>query len=210
MNLPIPHSHPMRSDEIMQTAEAFARKASAWSTLAAAVTAFEDATGTAIALIHADDDGAVTVTPIPAEKFYAARKREPKCDAEMRAAPQELGQEARTDTFGDHTTKTPEQPVSGQHSASQGHAKIAHDDAKAHVLALGQSGKWGFAADLEMINRAIDGQTETDIAAVMEFSTSFIRQRFNLLVDRTHGQGNRFTREQVRDALLAIARDAAA
>ena len=75
-------------------------------------------------------------------------------------------------------------------------------DAVQHLAEIGASGpKWGFAQDLEMIERAIDGQTEKLIADVMEFSHSHIRQRFNKLVDRIHAQGNRFTREQIRDAL---------
>ncbi len=75
-------------------------------------------------------------------------------------------------------------------------------DAVQHLAEIGASGpKWGFAQDLDMIERAIDGQNEKLIADVMEFSQSHIRQRFNKLVDRTHAQGNRFTREQIRDAL---------
>ena len=75
-------------------------------------------------------------------------------------------------------------------------------DAVQHLAEIGTSGpKWGFQQDLDMIERAIDGQNEKLIADVMEFSQSHIRQRFNKLVDRTHGQGNRFTREQIRDAL---------
>ena len=71
-----------------------------------------------------------------------------------------------------------------------------------HLANLGPSGpKWGFQQDHEMIERAIDGQTETLIADVMEFSQSHIRQRFNKLVDRIHARGNSFTREQIRDAL---------
>lgn len=75
-------------------------------------------------------------------------------------------------------------------------------DAVQHIAKLGPSGpKWGFQQDHEMIERAIDGQTEKLIADVMEFSQSHIRQRFNKLVDRTHAHGNSFTREQIRDAL---------
>lgn len=75
-------------------------------------------------------------------------------------------------------------------------------DAVQHLAEIGPSGpKWGFQQDHEMIERAIDGQTEKLIADVMEFSQSHIRQRFNKLVDRTHARGNRFTREQIRDAL---------
>lgn len=75
-------------------------------------------------------------------------------------------------------------------------------DAVQHLANLGTSGpKWGFQQDHEMIERAIDGQTEKLIADVMEFSQSHIRQRFSKLVDRIHAQGNRFTREQIRDAL---------
>lgn len=75
-------------------------------------------------------------------------------------------------------------------------------DAVEHIAHLGPSGpKWGFAQDLDMMERALDGQTEKLIADVMEFSQSHVRQRFNKLVDRTHAHGNRFTREQVRDAL---------
>lgn len=75
-------------------------------------------------------------------------------------------------------------------------------DAVQYLAKIGASGqKWGFAQDLDMIERAIDGQNEKLIADVMEFSQSHIRQRFNKLVDRTHAQGNRFTREQIRDAL---------
>ena len=75
-------------------------------------------------------------------------------------------------------------------------------DAVQHLAKLGPSGpKWGFQQDHEMIERAIDGQTEKLIADVMEFSQSHIRQRFNKLVDRTHGRGNSFTREHIRDAL---------
>lgn len=71
-----------------------------------------------------------------------------------------------------------------------------------HLAEIGTSGpKWGFQQDHEMIERAIDGQTEKLIADVMEFSQSHIRQRFNKLVDRIHARGNRFTREQIRDAL---------
>lgn len=75
-------------------------------------------------------------------------------------------------------------------------------DAVQHLAEIGTSGpKWGFQQDHEMIERAIDGQTEKLIADVMEFSQSHIRQRFNKLVDRTHARGNSFTREQIRDAL---------
>ena len=75
-------------------------------------------------------------------------------------------------------------------------------DAVQHLAEIGPSGpKWGFQQDHEMIERAIDGQTEKLIADVMEFSQSHIRQRLNKLVDRTHARGNRFTREQIRDAL---------
>ena len=75
-------------------------------------------------------------------------------------------------------------------------------DAVQHLANLGPSGpKWGFQQDHEMIERAIDGQTEKLIADVMEFSQSHIRQRFNKLVDRIHARGNSFTREQIRDAL---------
>lgn len=75
-------------------------------------------------------------------------------------------------------------------------------DAVQHLAEIGTSGpKWGFQQDHEMIERAIDGQTEKLIADVMEFSQSHIRQRFSKLVDRIHTQGNRFTREQIRDAL---------
>ena len=75
-------------------------------------------------------------------------------------------------------------------------------DAVQHLAEIGPSGpKWGFQQDHEMIERAIDGQTEKLIADVMEFSQSHIRQRFNKLVDRTYARGNRFTREQIRDAL---------
>lgn len=75
-------------------------------------------------------------------------------------------------------------------------------DAVQHIAKLGPSGpKWGFAQDHEMIERAIDGQTEKLIADVMEFSQSHIRQRFNKLVDRIYARGNSFTREQIRDAL---------
>lgn len=75
-------------------------------------------------------------------------------------------------------------------------------DAVQHLAEIGPSGpKWGFQQDHEMIERAIDGQTEKLIADVMEFSQSHIRQRFNKLVDRTHARGNSFTREQIRDAL---------
>lgn len=75
-------------------------------------------------------------------------------------------------------------------------------DAVQHLANLGPSGpKWGFQQDHEMIERAIDGQTEKLIADVMEFSQSHIRQRFNKLVDRIHGRGNSFTREQILDAL---------
>ena len=75
-------------------------------------------------------------------------------------------------------------------------------DAVQHLAELGPSGpKWGFQQDHEMIERAIDGQTEKLIADVMEFSQSHIRQRFNKLVDRIHARGNSFTREQIRDAL---------
>ncbi len=75
-------------------------------------------------------------------------------------------------------------------------------DAVQHLAKIGPSGpKWGFQQDHEMIERAIDGQTEKLIADVMEFSQSHIRQRFNKLVDRIHARGNSFTREQIRDAL---------
>lgn len=75
-------------------------------------------------------------------------------------------------------------------------------DAVQHLAEIGNSGpKWGFQQDHEMIERAIDGQTEKLIADVMEFSQSHIRQRFSKLVDRIHAKGNRFTREQIRDAL---------
>lgn len=75
-------------------------------------------------------------------------------------------------------------------------------DAVQHLAEIGTSGpKWGFQQDHEMIERAIDGQTEKLIADVMEFSQSHIRQRFNKLVDRIHARGNSFTREQIRDAL---------
>ena len=75
-------------------------------------------------------------------------------------------------------------------------------DAVQHLAKLGPSGpKWGFQQDHEMIERAIDGQTEKLIADVMEFSQSHIRQRFNKLVDRIHARGNSFTREQILDAL---------
>ena len=75
-------------------------------------------------------------------------------------------------------------------------------DAVQHLAKLGPSGpKWGFQQDHEMIERAIDGQTENLIADVMEFSQSHIRQRFNKLVDRIHTRGNSFTREQILDAL---------
>lgn len=75
-------------------------------------------------------------------------------------------------------------------------------DAVQHLAEIGPSGpKWGFQQDHEMIERAIDGQTEKLIADVMEFSQSHIRQRFNKLVDRIHARGNSFTREQIRDAL---------
>ena len=75
-------------------------------------------------------------------------------------------------------------------------------DAVQHLAEIGASGpKWGFAQDLDMIERAIDGQTEKLIADVMEFSQSHIRQRFNKLVDRSHARGNSFTREQILDAL---------
>lgn len=75
-------------------------------------------------------------------------------------------------------------------------------DAVQHLAELGPSGpKWGFQQDHEMIERAIDGQTEKLIADMMEFSQSHIRQRFNKLVDRIHARGNSFTREQIRDAL---------
>lgn len=75
-------------------------------------------------------------------------------------------------------------------------------DAVQHLAELGPSGpKWGFQQDHEMIDRAIDGQTEKLIADMMEFSQSHIRQRFNKLVDRIHARGNSFTRKQIRDAL---------
>ena len=75
-------------------------------------------------------------------------------------------------------------------------------DAVQHLAEIGTSGpKWGFAQDLDMIERAIDGQTEKLIADVMEFSQSHIRQRFNKLVDRIHARGNSFTREQILYAL---------
>ena len=75
-------------------------------------------------------------------------------------------------------------------------------DAVQHLAEIGTSGpKWGFQQDHEMIERAIDGQTEKLIADVMEFSQSHIRQRFSKLVDRIHARGNSFTREQIRDAL---------
>lgn len=78
-------------------------------------------------------------------------------------------------------------------------------DAVQHIAKLGTSGpQWGFQQDLEMIERAIDGQTEKLIADVMDFSQSHIRQRFNKLVDRIHARGNSFTREQIRDALKWI------
>lgn len=75
-------------------------------------------------------------------------------------------------------------------------------DAVQHIAKIGPSGpKWGFEQDHEMIERAIDGQTEKLIADVMEFSQSHIQQRFNKLVDRIHARGNSFTRGQIRDAL---------
>lgn len=74
-------------------------------------------------------------------------------------------------------------------------------DAVTHISSLSVTSRWGLAQDLDMIERAIDGQTEKLIADVMEFSTSHIRQRFNRLMDRTHAHGNRFTREQIKDAL---------
>ncbi|SEN87382.1 hypothetical protein SAMN04489859_102030 [Paracoccus alcaliphilus] len=76
---------------------------------------------------------------------------------------------------------------------------------RAHLEKLAQKGgKWTQQHDLEMLDRAKDGQNVRDIAAVMEFSPSFIRQRFNLLVDTTHGQGNRFKRDDVLTVLHAI------
>lgn len=75
-------------------------------------------------------------------------------------------------------------------------------EAVQHIQEIGPSGpKWGFAQDLDMIDRAIDGQTEKFIADVMEFSASHIRQRFNKLVDRNTTHAARFTREMIFDAL---------
>lgn len=76
---------------------------------------------------------------------------------------------------------------------------------RAHLEKLAKKGgKWTQQQDLEILDRAKDGQNVQDIAAVMEFSLSFIRQRFNLLVDSTHGQGNRFKRDDVLTVLQAI------
>lgn len=92
-----------------------------------------------------------------------------------------------------------------QNALPSWHGKTVSEDlrdAVQHIATLSTGGtKWGLEQDLDMIERAIDGQSEKLIADVMEFSQSYIRQRFNKLVDRTHGQGNRFTREQVREAL---------
>lgn len=74
-----------------------------------------------------------------------------------------------------------------------------------HLMTVRErGGKWGFAQDEEILDRAIAGQDERTIADVMEFSPSFIRQRFSKLVDRTHGQGNRFKREDVHVVLKAM------
>jgi hypothetical protein len=84
------------------------------------------------------------------------------------------------------------------------------EDAVIHINSVPVFPKWNRKADLELMTRALDGESITLIADVMEFSPSYIRQRFNLLVGRKNDKAEpMFSRQDVFSALRIITGEAA-
>ncbi|UFM64227.1 hypothetical protein LOS78_01770 [Paracoccus sp. MA] len=223
----MPITRPMGAADLTQAAEEAGKMALALSDLARGVAAYEAATGVAIAVVDADK--AVTagadMASGPDETVISKLFRDAVTTGTgfmlggKRIDPAEVA--CRNDEDKDHVPLSPAlKPLSEDALSAAmdvGRRAVRSDTAPfwqgreipadllsvvQHITKIGPCGsKWGFEQDLEMIERAIDGQTEKLIADVMEFSASHIRQRFNKLVDRTNANGNRFTREQVRDAL---------
>lgn len=206
----MPISRPMGAADLTQAAEDAGRYALALSDLSRAVAAYEAATEAKL-----DPELLDAMYPLPVPETGTV---EDAADLTALVAPQTAQGEAQGPNSVHPATPATAKPESAASGPKIGLSAIWADnalpkwngktipadlrDAVQHLAELGPIGpKWGFQQDHEMIERAIDGQTEKLIADVMEFSQSHIRQRFNKLVDRTHAQGNRFTREQIRDAL---------
>ena len=168
---------PMGADDLADASSDARVYADALEALSAAVSQFKSVTGRNIAVIEA---------------FTAVAER------------QESRTQVGSDDLSDDAVEDDAAPASGQETRVGIASTPEVDAAIEHLRGIGPSGvKWGFSQDLEMIERAIEGQSEATIAAVMEFSRSHIRQRFSLLVTRPADR-SRHKREDVAAALRIL------
>ncbi|WP_313348205.1 hypothetical protein [Paracoccus sp. (in: a-proteobacteria)] len=233
----LPLSRPMGVAALTEAAESIAKQSLALTDLARSVAAYEAATGVSIVVVDAHqaepeagvlDETAKAAVRSSGIDFATNPDETAIWDAlniksmdvgSLRIVPEDLAAardiaEAIEEAESHVAKQAPSVPEPMKELAAprwQGRVIPANlIDAVTHIGSLSVTSRWGLAQDLDMIERAIDGQTEKLIADVMEFSTSHIRQRFNRLMDRTQAHGNRFTREQIKDALRFMTGDESA
>ena len=198
-------TRPMGAADLTQAAEEAGKLALALSDLARGIAAYEAATGIAIAVVDCGSlrrDVMVTGNSIATSEVLAVEPAPAIAQTITRADLAPGPDETVTVMPTPKPKPKPEPKPTAVPTWPEKPIPDALLEAVQHIQEIGPSGpKWGFAQDLDMIDRAIDGQTEKFIADVMEFSASHIRQRFNKLVDRNTKHAARFTREMIFDAL---------
>lgn len=215
----LPIAKPLNGSDLTEAAAEMVREATSLSALAEAVKEYEAATGNVIAVVlqgtpvHFTTRAAVMEERLVSDAAHTPypevlHKPEDFVNVQRGTDPWRLDKrEVREEAPAKPLSRTMPEIAAAAADAPAEPGKPVSDDireAANHIRNLGPSGKWNHALDLELMERCIEGQTEKLIADVMEYSPSFIRQRFNKLVGRQTGQDNRFTREQVLDALKHI------
>lgn len=73
-----------------------------------------------------------------------------------------------------------------------------------HINSLRYTVKWTRFDDAELVRRALDGENEKAIAAVMEVSPAHIRQRLNMVRDYQHGVGYGHSLDDLHTAFVML------
>ncbi|MCB5411799.1 hypothetical protein [Pseudogemmobacter faecipullorum] len=110
------------------------------------------------------------------------------------------------------TARTPDvEKAPGAISAqAAGQDGVSGSDIAAHLRALPYPAGWGVELEVDMLERALDGQTVMQIADINGWSPQFIKMRFELLVGRKGTMPARFSRQEVLEALRPRATDTVA
>lgn len=91
-----------------------------------------------------------------------------------------------------------------------GQGGVSGSDIAAHLSALPYPAGWGVELEVDMLERALDGQTVAQISDINGWSPQFIKMRFELLVGRKGTMPARFSRQEVLEALRPRATDTVA